>query len=105
MARNIISREFTMTKVTVYVFDEETMTAQAHEATLKGAYEDKAKAEKAVAKLAQFKDKKVVKVAIIGTENKMLGMTVEDFMKYAVELDENRRIIKDDADNEATDEE
>lgn len=90
MARNMVTRTVKGTEVQVKVVDTATEQIVEDTVTLTKAFEDDAKLKKAVAK-AIPQGKILVSIVKATPINKCYGVSVEQFMQLAVELDPEKR--------------
>lgn len=105
MARNLITRTVIGTKAEVKVVDLTNDTISTKEVTLAKKFEagEVEKVKKAVIK-ALAGDSTLAVVAVTKVENieKLYGITVEDFMAHAKELDpDTRKVLETEATTEA----
>ncbi len=81
---------FTQT-ATCLVFDKETAEPSNIAITLPAPIPDKAKLERAVAKIVNKGNIKLIEVVDSTVEEQLYGITAEDFMAHAVKLDPKTR--------------
>lgn len=86
-----ITRTFTSQHVTALCFDKNTAEACNMSCVIAPPIDDPAKLEKAVAKKLNNDTIKVIEVVDVETVEKCYGITAEDFMAHAVELDPETR--------------
>ena len=92
MARKYpFTRTITTQIVTALVFDKETAEPMNTTITLAEPITEPAKLEKAVAKIVNKGNIKFIEVVDSFVEEKLYGITAEDFLANAVELDPKTR--------------
>ena len=92
MARKYaFTRTITTQIVTALVFDKETAEPMNTIITLADPIAEPAKLEKAVAKIVNKGNIKFIEVVDSFVEEKLYGITAEDFLANAVELDPKTR--------------
>ena len=92
MARQYpVTRTISAQIVTALVFDKETAEASNTTITLAKPITEPAKLDKAVAKLLNKGNIKFIEVVDSFVEEKLYGITAEDFLAHAVQLDPKTR--------------
>lgn len=92
MARQYpVTRTISAQIVTALVFDKETAEASNATITLAKPITEPAKLDKAVAKLLNKGNIKFIEVTDSFVEEKLYGITAEDFLAHAVQLDPKTR--------------
>ena len=82
----MITRTVPETKVKIIFANRDTMKMEQSELTLVGVYRSNVSFEKAV-KDHIPEDSVLIKMEVIEKSEKIYGVTIEDFMKIAVEVD------------------
>ena len=85
------TRTISSQKVDALVFDKETAEPFNMVVHVAPVVNDESKLEKAVAKLIDNEQHKFIDIVHVETVNKCYGVTLEDFMAAAVELDPETR--------------
>ena len=94
MARKpMITRGFKLTKVNVICMDIEKGESFNKDVLIPRMVTDNKKLRKLVDEIVNTDTIKTVHIVDVQTECKLYGMTESDFIKYATELDENRKPI------------
>lgn len=92
MARQYpFTRTIATQKVTALVFDKETAEPSNITITLPANINEPAKLEKAAAKVINKGNIKFIEVVDVVLEEKLYGISLEDFLAHAVELDPETR--------------
>ena len=92
-ARNMITRTMLGTEVTCLALDTETAEPQNVTYYVSGKFKDEGKLLRLVQRLYDTDTLKNVKIVSAVASNKLLGMYEDDFVKYAMELDANRKVV------------
>lgn len=102
MARKpMVTRTIASTKVTVLCLNLITCEPETKAFELAGTYKGDKEILKAVEELINSAEEKAVHVTSTETVEKVYGLSEQDFIKYADELDENRKpIIKEETDQQ-----
>ena len=85
------TRTITQQTVTALVFDKETAESMNTTVTLAEPISDAAKLERKIAKMVNTDTIKFIEVVDNEITEKCYGLTAEDFMAHAVELDPKTR--------------
>lgn len=88
MRKPMVTRSVITTKATALTISGESLAKVEY--ILAGKLDDTAKALRKLQK--DYPNDEIVKVIALDTETALYGVTVEDFMKMAVKLDDNRKI-------------
>lgn len=103
MARQpMVTRTITTTEVNALCLDIVKCEPLNIDITLSRTYSDEAKLLKACKEVAETETIRVVEIVDKKEKNTIYGMTEQEFIKYASKLDENRKVVTDEADTSAT---
>ena len=93
MKKYPFTRTISSQNVIALVFDKETAEAMNESVVIAPPINDTAKLEKAVAKKIGTTTKKFIEIVDVTVNEKVYGVTMEDFMAVAVELDPKTRNV------------
>ena len=97
----MVTRTILGTEAEVMVFSNTSNEVDTIKVSIGGQYDDDAKLLKAIEKTTNSADIKVLKVVTSTKIDKLLGMSEEDFLKYAHEVDpKTRKILESDPEAE-----
>lgn len=82
----MITRTVPVTKVKIIYANRDTMKIEESELSLVGVYRSKASFAKAVNSYIP-EDRVLIQIEVLEKSEKIYGVTIEDFMKIAVEVD------------------
>ena len=95
----MITRTVPETKVKIIYANRDTMKMEESELTLVGVYRSNVSFEKAV-KARIPEDAVLIKLEVLEKSEKIYGVTIEDFMKIAVEVDRTAKKNNEEGENE-----
>lgn len=96
-SRNMITRTMVGTEVTCLALNTETAEPENLTYYVSGKFKDEAKLLRFIQRLYDNDVVKNVKIVSAVASNKILGMYEDDFVKHAMELDANRKVVVDTA--------
>ena len=95
----MITRTVPVTKVKAIYANRDTMKMEESELTLMGVYRSNVSFEKAV-KAHITGNTILIKMEVLEKSEKIYGVTIEDFMKIAVEVDRTAKGNNEEGENE-----
>ena len=91
MREQMITRTINATQVTILAVELDTAETFNETLVVPRVYKDDKKLERVVSKMFDDETRKAVHIVDKKVINKLMGMTEEDFIKNAVELDKETR--------------
>ena len=95
----MITRTVPETKVKIIYANRDTMKMEESELTLVGVYRSNVSFEKAV-KARIPEDAVLIRTEVLEKSEKIYGVTIEDFMKIAVEVDRTAKKNDEEGEND-----